>query len=368
MLDFFKYKDNIGEYTKSSTFINLSNIYKNTNQKQLAYVYVDSMNNLKIKEELYYGYNISKNSFEIYKHFKDYDLAFKALDEQNKFDLKLKEENQDKKINDLETKYKTELKDAKIVSLNQQKKIDDLNLKNKQSQILWLFILAIGIIISLIFFFRQRSLKNKQKIMETEQRLNRARINPHFFFNGMASLQNLSLKEKSPNTTLFISRFAKIMRQSLESTYEELTTVEEEIDFLTQYLEIQKLRYPEKFDYQFLIEDSLEINELKLPGMLMQPFVENAIEHGFKDIDYKGKIDIAFKEEKNKLLITVEDNGKGFKDEDKVKEHKSRAMQIINDRLYLFNKQHNSEAFYVVSNTESNQGYKIIVTLPKLYS
>ena len=364
----FKYKDNIGEYTKSITFINLSNIYKNTNQKQLAYVYLDSMNNLKIKEEPYYGYEISKTSFEIYKHFKDYDLAFKALDEQNEFDLKLKEENQDKKINDLETKYKTELKDAKIISLNQQKKIDDLNIKNKQSQLLWLLVLAVVTILAVIFFFRQRSLKNKQKIMETEQRLNRARINPHFFFNGMASLQNLSLKEKSPNTTLFISRFAKIMRQSLESTYEELTTVEEEIDFLTQYLEIQKLRYPEKFDFQFLIEDSLEINELKLPGMLMQPFVENAIEHGFKDIDYKGKIDIAFKEEKNKLLITVEDNGKGFKDEDKVKEHKSRAMQIINDRLYLFNKQHNSDAFYVVSNTESNQGYKIILTLPKLYS
>jgi sensor histidine kinase YesM len=203
--------------------------------------------------------------------------------------------------------------------------------------------------------------------METEQRLNRARINPHFFFNGMASLQNLSLQEKSPQTTLFISRFAKIMRQSLESTYEELTTVEEEIDFLTQYLEIQKLRYPEKFDFQFHIKESLEVNELKLPGMLMQPFVENAIEHGFKDVNYKGKIDITFEEENNQLLVIVEDNGSGFKELQIEKEHKSRAMQIVKDRLYLFNKQHHTNAFYEVVQPENNLGFKIIVTLPKLY-
>jgi two-component sensor histidine kinase/tetratricopeptide (TPR) repeat protein len=362
-----KYNEYMSESTKLNVFLDLANLYKKTNQKKLAYVYLDSINKLEIKKEPYYGYDISKNSFEIYKQFKDFNLAFIALDELNEFDLKLKEENQDKKINELETKYQTELKDAEIVSLNQQKMIDDLTIKNKQAQIIWLLTIAVITILSIMFFFRQRSLKNKQKILETEQRLNRARINPHFFFNGMASLQNLSLQEKSPKTTLFISRFAKIMRQSLESTYEELTTVEEEIDFLTQYLEIQKLRYPEKFDFQFHIEESLEINELKLPGMLMQPFVENAIEHGFKDIEYKGKIDIAFKEEKNKLLITVDDNGKGFKEADKEKEHKSRAMQIIKDRLYLFNKQYHSNAFYEMANSEKSKGFKIIVTLPKLY-
>jgi two-component sensor histidine kinase len=361
-----KYNEYMSESTKLNTFSDLADIYQKTNKKRLAYIYIDSINKLKIKEEPYYGYDISKTSFEIYKYFKDYDLAFKALDELNEFDLKLKEENQDKKINDLETKYQTELKDAKITSLNQQKKIDDLNIKNKQTQLVWLIALAISTILFLVFYFRQRALKNKQKMMETEQRLNRARINPHFFFNGMASLQNLSLQEKSPQTTLFISRFAKIMRQSLESTYEELTTVEEEIDFLTQYLEIQKLRYSEKFDYEFHVDENLEINELKLPGMLTQPFIENAVEHGFKDIDYKGELHITFKEEKNNLLVIIEDNGKGSDAIEKEKTHKSRAMQIIMDRLFLFNKQHKSNAFYEAVETHG-KGFIIKVTLPKLY-
>ena len=351
-------------------FINelLADRYKENNEYVLANKYLDSAKiySNKLNDKVSFNWHYTK--YEVLKNLGEYREALSNFEQYTQLNDSVQQKERFDKINDLETKYQTELKDAKIISLNQQKTIDDLTIKNKQTLIIWLLALAVVTILAIIFFFRQRSLKNKQKILETEQRLNRARINPHFFFNGMASLQNLSLQEKSTQTTLFISRFAKIMRQSLESTYEELTTVEEEIDFLNQYLEIQKLRYPEKFDFQFYIEDALEINELKLPGMLMQPFVENAIEHGFKDIDYKGKIEITFEEENNKLLITVEDNGKGFKEDDKEKVHKSRAMQIIKDRLYLFNKQHNSDAFYVVSNTESNQSYKIIVTLPKLYS
>ena len=203
--------------------------------------------------------------------------------------------------------------------------------------------------------------------MQTEQRLNRARINPHFFFNALASIQNVSLEEKSTKTTLFISRFAKIMRESLESTFEELVSIESEIEFITHYLELQRLRFPDKFDFQFHIDDALEINELKIPGMIIQPFIENAIEHGFKDINYKGKIDITFANNGNQINIIINDNGSGHNLEKKEKNHKSRAMQIIKDRLYLFNKQNASNASYIIENPETGNGFKIIVTLPKTY-
>lgn len=260
-----------------------------------------------------------------------------------------------KKINELEQKYQKAENESKIFKLEKAKQL-----------YLLLIIGSLLVILSLVFFFRQRALKNKQKILETEQRLNRARINPHFFFNAMASLQNVAIQEKSSKTTLYTSRLAKIMRQSLESTYEELTTIEEEIDFLTQYLEIQKLRFPEKFNYQFQVDENLEINELKLPGMLTQPFIENAIEHGFKDIDYKGELFITFKEENKNLLVIIEDNGKGNNVIEIEKKHKSRAMQIIKDRLFLFNKQHKLDAFYEVEQAHG-KGFKIKITLPKLY-
>jgi LytS/YehU family sensor histidine kinase len=103
-----------------------------------------------------------------------------------------------------------------------------------------------------------------------------------------------------------------------------------------------------------------------MPGMIIQPFVENAIEHGFNTIDYKGLILISFVDDKEQIKISIEDNGIGNTDQKKVKNHKSRAMQIIKDRLYLFNKQNNSSASYVIDNTKEN-GFKIIVSLPKIY-
>lgn len=260
------------------------------------------------------------------------------------------------KVNELEQKYN---------KVKNEKMIFELE-KTKQ---LYTFLILGGLfaLLALIFFFRQRSLQNKQKIMQTEQRLNRARINPHFFFNALASIQNVSLEEKSTKTTLFISRFAKIMRESLESTFEELVSIESEIEFITHYLELQRLRFPDKFDFQFHIDDALEINELKIPGMIIQPFVENAIEHGFKDINYKGKIDITFANNGNQINIIINDNGSGHNLEKKEKNHKSRAMQIIKDRLYLFNKQNASNASYIIEDPETGNGFKIIVTLPKTY-
>ncbi|WP_309640228.1 histidine kinase [Flavobacterium sp.] len=293
--------------------------------------------------DLYSGAKNVAKAFEVYKVYskmKDSVWNIKKVE----------------KVNELEQKYN---------KVKNEKMIFELE-KTKQ----WYTFLIIGgllTILTLVFFFRQRSLQNKQKIIETEQRLNRARINPHFFFNAMASLQNVSLEEKSSKTTLFISRFAKIMRQSLESTYEELVTIESELEFMTDYLELQKLRFPDKFEYQFDVDDSLEINELKIPGMLLQPFIENAIEHGFKDINYKGNIVIVFEDVENHVAITVKDNGKGQTQDHVVKDHKSRAMQIVKDRIYLFNKQHHSDAFYQVLHTKGESGFKIVMSLPKIY-
>ena len=338
------------KYSLASKFLDSSKIYAD-----------------KLNEEVSYSWY--KTKYEILKKLGKEKEALENFEKFIQLNDSIQQNDRFNKINDLETKYQSEIKDAKISGLNQQKKIDDLSIINKQSQIKWLVgLVIVAILLALIVFlyFHQRSLKNKQKILETEQRLNRARINPHFFFNSMASLQKVALEEKSTKTAIYTSRLAKIMRKSLESTYDEMVTIENEIDFLTQYLEVQKLRFPEKFIYEFNIDEHLEINELKLPGMLMQPFVENAIEHGFKDLEYQGKLSINFKEKNEELIIIVKDNGKGFNSIDKEKIHKSRAMQIIKDRLYLFNKQHKSISFYKVEHSTKN-GFKISVTLPKIY-
>jgi tetratricopeptide (TPR) repeat protein len=267
-------------------------------------------------------------------------------------------------VTELERKYSQAKNERKIEELAQQKRT-------------WLLLAVAGLLalVALTFFIRQQSLKSKQTILETEQRLNRARMNPHFFFNALSTLQSFALQENDGKTLASnLSKFSHIMRETLESTYKEYVTIEQEKDFLNEYLELQKMRFPQKFSYQIKIADELDGDELMIPSMILQPFVENSIEHGFTGIDYPGHVAIQFSKEANDLQITITDNGKGFITTVKENlpagqggnEHISRASQIIKDRIYLLNIKLKTRArFSIDSNTGSN-GVTVKIHLPLL--
>jgi LytS/YehU family sensor histidine kinase len=271
----------------------------------------------------------------------------------------------------MEQKYKKTENERTIKELAQQKRI-------------WILLAIAGLLalVALVFFIRQQSLKNKKTILETEQRLNRARMNPHFFFNALSSLQKFALKENDGQAMASnLSRFSNIMRETLESTYKEYVTIEQEMEFLVEYLEVQKIRFPQTFSYEVTAADNLEIDELHIPAMIIQPFVENSIEHGFAGVDYPGNVRIRFTSENKELLIEIKDNGKGLNTgikENKAalpadNEHISRASQIIKDRIYLLNIKLKTKAGFSIDNAfadESNpsgNGVVVKIHLPLIY-
>ena len=262
------------------------------------------------------------------------------------------------KINELEQKYNKSKNEKTIKELAQQKRI-----------YLLLAVAGLFALLGLIFFIRQQSLKNKQKILETEQRLNRARMNPHFFFNALSSLQSFALEGndgKSIATNL--SKFSHIMRETLESTYKEYVTVEQESDFLKEYLELQKMRFPQKFSYEINIAASVEPDDTLIPSMILQPFAENSIEHGFAGINYPGHISLSFDKKGNDLHIHMSDNGKGLAVIPKENgEHISRATQIIRDRIYLLNIKLKTRAGFTIDNNPDGKGVSVKITLPVLF-
>ncbi|MBL7912053.1 MAG: histidine kinase [Bacteroidia bacterium] len=297
----------------------------------------------------------------------DYKAALAAHEKLFQLKDSLHSVEKNEKINELEQRYNKAQNEKTIKELGQEKEI--LNQKEEISK-LQINALVIGIlflallIFVIVFFYRQSVLKNKFKTLEIEQRLNRARINPHFFFNALASLQALSLEgRRSEEISEYIHRFSKIMRESLESTFNELNTIENEIEFLTHYLELQKLRSDNKFNYQFIIDETIETDILLLPGMILQPFIENSIEHGFSTIENGGKINIEFSLADNNLKIVITDNGSGFKESEKHKGYPSRATQIINDRLYLLNKKYKTNAIFELTNL-FDKGTKVVILLP----
>ncbi len=269
----------------------------------------------------------------------------------------LKNSERTKIINELEKKYNQAKNEKTIKELAQEKRI-----------YLLIALAALLGIVAFAFYLRQLSLKHKQKVLETEQRLNRARMNPHFFFNALTSLQSFALRENDGKTLASnLSKFSNIMRETLESTYKEYVTIEQEMDFLNEYLDIQKIRFPKMFNYAISAENDVEIDELVIPAMIIQPFVENAIEHGFAGLAHEGRVNVSFKKRSEQLLIEISDNGKGLHTPRKMSnEHVSRASQIIQDRIYLLNIKLKTKARFSIDNQAEGQGVLVKIYLPIL--
>ena len=294
---------------------------------------------------------------QVYEELGEVNRAFEAFKKYEYLKDSLFNEQRSATINELEQKYFKAKNEQTIRELSQQQKI------------FWLLLaVAMLALASLAFFIREQSLKNKQKILETEQRLNRARINPHFFFNALGSIQSYALQgHDNLEIASSISKFSHIMRETLESTYKEYITIEEEIEFLEEYLELQKMRFPEKYVYEIYCDDDLDTSELVIPAMILQPFVENSIEHGFENMKKVGHLVIRFSRKDNVLYISITDNGKGLQDARTSKdEHISRAGQIIKDRIYLLNMKLKTEASFSIRNNSKSEGVTVCVELPLL--
>ncbi len=225
----------------------------------------------------------------------NYQIAYKGLLHEKNITDSLNKLDKVKAVNELEKKYNQEKNEKRIKELKLQKLI------------YLLFAIAGFLAACLIaFYLIQQSLKHKHVILETEQRLNRARMNPHFFFNALTALQHLAIKEDNGKAVASnLSKFSYIMRETLESTYKDYISIKQEIDFLNKYLEIQKMRFPERFSFSLNVDDELEPADIMIPSMIIQPFIENSIEHGFNGINYAGEITVDFKLKNKEILVAL---------------------------------------------------------------
>ncbi len=133
-------------------------------------------------------------------------------------------------------------------------------------------------------------------------------------------------------------------------------------------LEVQKIRFPQAFSYSVTADKQVEVDDALIPAMIIQPFVENSIEHGFAGIDYAGNISIHFTNDKKEVRIEIKDNGKGLSTVAKEEsEHISRASQIIKDRIYLLNIKLKTKAGFSIDNDETGKGVIVKINLPLLH-
>ena len=180
---------------------------------------------------------------------------------------------------------------------------------------------CIVILIALMHFFSRRYVRRlkksqelKTKLITYEQKALQSMMNPHFIFNSLGSIQNYLLQNKANEASLYLSQFARLIRQNLNSANSAFISIEDETDRLMNYLSLEKLRLDDKFDFHIQVDPELHADEILIPSMVIQPFVENSVWHGISPMNEKGRISISINRESEKsLLVTVEDNGIGIK-------------------------------------------------------
>ncbi len=240
----------------------------------------------------------------------------------------------------------------------------------------WWFYLSItlGAILIMVFVFRRR-LKLQEKRARQEQELNASKLtaiqsqmNPHFIFNALNSIQDLVIQGDSEKSYSFITKFANLVRKTLNHSDKDFIDLEEEIKLLEIYLSLEKLRFKEDFEYSLLFE---EFDGIKIPPMLIQPFIENALIHGLLHKEGIRKLTVEFDIQEH-LICTVTDNGIG---RDKAREIKSRqgskhesfAISAIKRRMVILKKRFGDEVGFTYEDIYENgaaSGTKVVLRIP----
>ena len=181
----------------------------------------------------------------------------------------------------------------------------------------------------------------KKKIKENETKMLRSQMNPHFLFNSLNSINSYILQNKDEEASYYLTAFSKLMRKILDNSRKENISLKEELETTKLYLDLEAVRMEYKFDYRIQTKD-VDTEEIQIPPLILQPFLENAIWHGINHKDTKGLIDIIIsknKEVDGELFIEIIDDGVGRNfakmKENKQKTHKSHGLEITSERLLM---------------------------------
>ncbi|WP_161598197.1 tetratricopeptide repeat-containing sensor histidine kinase [Maribacter flavus] len=272
-----------------------------------------------------------------------------------------------------EYKYKQAIDSASIRELKLNKTIlsTSQDLAKTKQNYLWAVIGILGTsILSGTFVFHQKfkSVKIRNQNIVTEQKLLRSQMTPHFIFNSLSVLQGMILNKEEKKSITYLSKFSKLLRIVLENSRDKVVPLIQELDAIDNYMILQNLDAEPPYDYSLVVDENIDINLFLVPPMLIQPFIENAIEHAFTEGQEHREIAIHLTFEHKKLRCTITDNGIGIdaisnKTDTK---KKSLATTITKERLEMLAKDFNTTGGITVADrTKDNEwGTRVALVIP----
>jgi len=302
--------------------------------------------------------------------------ALNYFKEAEKLDNEIKNDRNLRYINDLILRYEAEKRDNEISSLANENELVKLRLRRNQTTIL-VSALVVGLVGTILFImYRQYQSNYEKKVMSLEQNMLRSQMNPHFLFNSLNSIKLYIINNDKKNAVHYLNKFSKLIRRILEGSSLRETALAEELETVELYLNIENIRFSNSISYSITIEDGIDPERIKIPSLVLQPFLENAIWHGLSAKEGKKKLWLNISKKDNMHInISIIDNGVGRAASEKIKEKrvlKRNSVGIHNtkERLANFAKDYqygfDVEIIDLYDDEGNAKGTKVILEIPTI--
>ena len=303
-----------------------------------------------------------------YKKALDYTIKAERLDEE------ILNESTIRYVNDVIFRYGSEKKSAQIEILAKENEIVRLELRKNQ-QTLLISGIALALLAGIFYIlYRQYQLKNEKKLLTLEQTMLRSQMNPHFLFNSLNSIKLYIINNEKKNAVHYLNKFSKLVRKILEASSLKEIPLAEELETVELYMNIENIRFSNEIDFKITVDEGIDLHTVKIPSLILQPFLENALWHGLSSTEGPKKITLHIGKSKDGFIhIDITDNGIGREMAEKIKEgkvlkRKSMGIDITKERLKNFSRDYqNSFDLEILDLYDANgkaSGTKVLLHIP----
>lgn len=359
------------DYGISLGYVNIGNLYYYFNDFDKSKLYTDSAYRIAKKQQIDYVETIClQNYAKLYDTLCMSDSALKYY-KLLYLERALSAQKANNDVNSMVQQYIEKSKGREIQFLQQKNEISDLKLERKSIYLIGLLLLLLLVVLMSLLIIRQIQFRRHGELKRLEQQALQLQMNPHFISNALVAIQSFIFTGEKNKAGKYLADFSELMRLMLKSSRSDFITLESEVRLLTYFLELQQLRFSNKFSWKIEVEPQEITDKILIPPMLTQPFVENAVEHGFALLKTNGFIQVRFYMEQQVLLFEVTDNGMGREEAARISEQKSGgsvSTSITRDRLNIMAKRLNTSANLQITDLFSDDkkpvGTKVTIELP----
>ncbi len=313
---------------------------------------------------------------ELFKNKHDYKKALSYTIKSEQLDEEILNESTVRYVNDIIFRYDSEKKSAQIEILAKEKENARLKLRKNQ-QTLLISGIALALLAGIFYIlYRQYQLKNEKKMLTLEQTMLRSQMNPHFLFNSLNSIKLYIINNEKKNAVHYLNKFSKLVRKILEASSLKEIPLAEELETVELYMNIENIRFSNEIDFKITIDEGIDLHTVKIPSLILQPFLENAIWHGLSSKEGEKKIILHISKSNDGFIhIGITDNGIGREIAGKIKEgkvlkRKSMGIDITKERLTNFSRDYQNsfdlEILDLFDTSGKASGTKVLLHIPTI--